>query len=155
MGRFGGMLLKGSGQASREVDDRLNPGGRIASAKLAELVQLTLVVDGAIVDLRHYAERQRAFGAGERLATAGILLAGGEAESAEALLWQLADPIEASASGFRSYACVPLHDLDGAPLGRIVALQRGQRAFDGHDIKILRMVADIVADLIRDPQLAS
>jgi GAF domain-containing protein len=153
--RFGGMLLKGSRQASWEVDDRLNPGGRIACVKLAELVQLTLVADGAIVDLRHYAERQRALGVPERLTTAGILLAGGEAEPSEALLWQLADPIEASASGFRSYACVPLHDLDGAPLGRVVALQRGQRAFDGHDLKILRTVADIVADLTRRPQPAS
>ncbi len=155
MGRFGGMLLKGSGTASWEAEDGLNPGGRIASAKLAELVQLTLVADGAIVDLRHYAERQRAFAAAERLTTAGILLAGGEAEASEALLWRLADPIEASASGFQSYACVPFHDVDGAPLGRIVALQRGQRAFDGHDLKILRTVADIVADLTRQPQLAS
>ena len=155
MGRFGGMLLKGSSRASWEADERLNTGGRIASAKLAALVQLTLVADGAIVDLRHYAERQRALGAAERLTTAGILLAGGEAEPSEALLWQLADPIEASASGFQSYACVPLQDVDGTPLGRIVAIQRGQRVFDGHDLGILRTVADVVADLIRRPQLAS
>ncbi|AQR75507.1 hypothetical protein BXU08_19240 [Sphingomonas sp. LM7] len=111
-------------------------------------MQLTLVSDAAIIDLRPYAERRRAIGAAERLETAGILISGGEAEFSERLLWQLADPIDASASGFQSYAGVPLHDADGAPLGRIVALQRRQRAFDGHDLKILRTVADIVADLI-------
>jgi hypothetical protein len=149
VGRFGGMLLKGSGYASPEVERDLNPGGRIAATKLAELVQLTLVADAAIIDLRPYAERQRATGGAERLETAGILLSGGEAETSEALLWQLADPIDASASGFQSYACVPLHDDDGAPLGRIVAIQRGQRVFDGHDLKILRTVAGIVAALVR------
>ncbi|ATY34182.1 GAF domain-containing protein [Sphingomonas psychrotolerans] len=137
------------------ADDGLNPAGAVASARLAELVQLTLAADGAIIDLRAYAERQRALGAPERLKTAGILLAGGEAELSETLLWRIADPVEAGASGFQSYACVPLHDLDGAPLGRIVAIQRGQRLFDGHDLKILRTVADIVADLTRQPQLAS
>lgn len=118
-------------------------------------MQLTLVTDGAIVDLRHYATRQRAIGASERLDTAGVLIAGGVTESSEALLWQLADPVEAGALGFQSYACVPLHDVDGAPLGRIVALQRSQRQFDGHDLKILRTAGDIVSDLIRQPQLAN
>jgi GAF domain-containing protein len=137
------------------VEDGLNPGGRIASAGLAGLVQLTLAADGAIIDLRHYAERQRALGKPERLSTSGVLLAGGETESSETLLWQLADPVEAGANGFQSYAGVPLHDADGALLGRIVALHRGQRLFDGHDLKILRTVADIVVDLIDRPQRAS
>ena len=156
MGLFGGMNLKRSDYASQgqAVADP-GPAARIASARLAELVQLTLVADGAIIDLRHYATRQRAVDAPERLETAGVLMAGGAAESSEALLWQLADPIEASALGFQSYACVPLHDLDGTPLGRIVAIQRRQRQFDGHDLKILRTVGDIVADLIRQPQLAN
>jgi GAF domain-containing protein len=149
------MLLRGSEQAAREAEDGLNADGGVASARLAELVQLTLAADGAIVDLRPYAERQRALGAGERLQTAGLLIAGGAAETSEALLWQIADPVAAGASGFQSYAGVPLHGLDGAALGRIVALQRGQRVFDGHDLKILRTVADIVADLIRAPQPAS
>jgi GAF domain-containing protein len=149
------MLLRGSGQASWEAKDGLRPRGRVASARLVELIQLTLVADAAIVDLRPYAERQRAIGAAEHLETAGILLSGGEAETSEALLWRFADPIEASANGFQSYACVPFHDADGASLGRIVAMQRGQRVFDGHDLKILRTIADIVADLIRQPQLAS
>lgn len=118
-------------------------------------MQLTLVADGAIIDLRHYATRQRALGVPERLDTAGVLMAGGMTETSEALLWELADPVEAGALGFQSYACVPLHDADGSPLGRIVAIQRGQRRFDGHDLKILRSVADIVADLIRQPQLAN
>ncbi|MDV3457501.1 hypothetical protein RZN05_10940 [Sphingomonas sp. HF-S4] len=130
-------------------------GGRIAVARLAELVQLTLVADAAIIDLRAYAERQRAIGAAECLETAGILLPGGKTEFAEAMLWQLADPIEAGANGFSSYAGAPLHDADGALLGRIVALQRGQRSFDGHDLKILRTVADIVTDLLAPPQPAS
>jgi GAF domain-containing protein len=155
VGRFGGIPLKGSGYASPEAADDLNPGRRIASAKLAELVQLTLVSDGAIIDLRAYAERQRAIGASERLETAGMLLSGGATETSEALLWQLADPVEAGSYGFQSYAGVPLQDLDGEPLGRIVAIQRSQRTFDGHDLKILRTVADIVADLIRNPQRAS
>ena len=155
MGRFGGMLLRGSGQTSWQAKGDLHPRGRVASARLAELIQLTLVADAAIVDLRPYAERQRASGATEYLDTAGILLTGGKAESSEALLWRLADPIEARASGFQSYACVPFHDADGTTLGRIVAMQRGQRVFDGHDLKILRTVADIAADLIRQPQLAS
>jgi len=154
MRRVGGMFLRGSRQASWE-EGGLNPGGALASARLAELVQLTLVSDGAIIDLRHYAERQRALGAAERPTTAGLLLAGGEAEASEALLWRLADPIEASANGFQSYAGIPLHDADGTLLGRVVALQRGQRMFDGHDLKILRTVADIVANLIGQPQLAS
>ncbi len=156
MGRTGGDALKGSEYASQgEAAADLRPGAPIASARLAELVQLTLVADGAIIDLRHYATRQRATGASERLETAGVLMAGGAAETSEALLWQLADPIEAGALGFQSYACVPLHDVDGARLGRIVAIQRGQRQFDGHDLKILRIVADIVADLIRQHQLAN
>jgi GAF domain-containing protein len=155
VGRFGGLLLRGHGSASQGAADDLLAGGRVATAKLAELVQLTLVADAAIIDLRTYAERQRAIGGAERLGTAGILMSGGEAEFAEALLWQLADPIEAGAHGFQSYAGAPLHDADGAPLGRIVALQRGQRSFDGHDLKILRTVADIVADLVGQPQLAS
>lgn len=150
-----GIALKGSDYASRETAAGLRPGARIASAKLAELVQLTLVADGVIIDLHHYAIRQRATGASERLETAGVLIAGGATESSEALLWRLADPVEAGALGFQSYACVPLHDVDGAPLGRIVAIQRGQRQFDGHDLKILRTVADIVADLIRQPQFAN
>jgi GAF domain-containing protein len=155
VGRFGGMLLRGSGQTSWQAKGGLQPRGRVASARLAELVQLTLVADAAIVDLRPYAERQRATGAAEHLETAGILLSGGEAETSEVLLWRMADPIEASANGFQSYAGVPFHDNDGALLGRIVAMQRGQRVFDGHDLKILRTVADIVADMIRQPQLAS
>jgi hypothetical protein len=150
--RFGGMSLRGQKQAFRQADGGLDPGSRIASARLAELVQLTLVADGAIIDLRHYAERQRALGMAELLGTAGLLIAGGGTESSEALLWQLADPVEAGANGFQSYAGVPLHDIDGALLGRIVALQRGQRMFDGHDLKILRTVADIVADLVGGPQ---
>ncbi|NIJ19352.1 hypothetical protein FHS95_001021 [Sphingomonas naasensis] len=156
MGRFGGMILKGPQPASqREAAAELPAGGRIASARLAELVQLTLVADGVIIDLRHYAERQRATGDGERLDTAGILLAGGAAESSEELLWQLADPVAVGKLGFQAYAAVPLHDIDGTPLGRIVAIQRGQRQFDGHDLKILRTAADLVADLIRQPQLAN
>lgn|GEM_PF-6176234 len=156
MGRFGGIILKGPQPASpREAAAELPAGGRIASARLAELVQLTLVADGVIIDLRHYAERQRATGENERLETTGILLAGGAAESSEALLWQLSDPVAAGKLGFQSYASVPLHDLDGMPLGRIVAIQRGQRQFDGHDLKILRTAADLVADLIRRPQLAN
>ncbi|KRC81684.1 hypothetical protein ASE13_04715 [Sphingomonas sp. Root241] len=150
------MNLKRSDYASpREAIADPRPAARIASARLAELVQLTLVADGAIIDLRRYATRQRTIGAPERLETAGVLMAGGLPESSEALLWQLADPIEAGALGFQSYACVPLQDVDGAPLGRIVAIQRGQRQFDGHDLKILRTVADIVTDLIRQPQLAN
>ena len=98
MGRFGGMLLRGSGQASWEAKDGLRPRGRVASARLVELIQLTLVADAAIVDLRPYAERQRAIGAAEHLETAGILLSGGEAETSEALLWRFSDPIEASAN---------------------------------------------------------
>ena len=105
----------------REAVADPRPAARIASTRLAELVQLTLVADGAIIDLRRYATRQRMTGAPERLETAGVLMAGGLAESSEALLWQLADPIEAGALGFQSYACVPLQDVDGAPLGRIVA----------------------------------
>jgi GAF domain-containing protein len=156
VGRFGGVNLKRSDYASQgEAVADPRPAARIASARLAELVQLTLVADGAIIDLRHYATRQRAIGASERLETAGVLMAGGATEFSEALLWQLADPVEAGALGFQSYACVPLHDVDGAPLGRIVAIQRRQRQFDGHDLKILRTVGDIVADLIRQPQLAS
>lgn len=133
----------------------LRGGAGTASAGLAELIQLTLVVDGAIIDLHHYAARQRAIDASERLGTAGLLMAGGAAESSEALLWRLADPVEAAKHGFQSYAGVPVHDTDGAPLGRIVAIQRGQRQFDGHDLKILRTVADIVAELIRQPHLAN
>lgn len=156
MGRSGGIVLKGPQPASRrEAAAELPAGGRIASARLAELVQLTLVADGVIIDLRHYAERQRATGSAERLESTGILLAGGAAESSEALLWQLSDPVEAGKLGFQSYASVLLHDLDGMPLGRIVAIQRGQRQFDGHDLKILRTAADLVADLIRQPQLAN
>ena len=72
--------MKGSGYASpREAEIDLHAGARTASARLAELVQLTLVADGAIIDLHHYAQRQRAFDAPERLGTAGILLAGGAA----------------------------------------------------------------------------
>jgi GAF domain-containing protein len=156
VGRTGGTSLKGSEFASRgEAAADLRPGAPVASARLAELVQLTLVADGAIIDLHNYAVRQRAIGAPERLDTAGVLMAGGAVETSEALLWKLADPVEAGALGFQSYACVPLHDVDGALLGRIVAIQRGQRQFDGHDLKILRTVADIVADLIHQPQLAN
>lgn len=156
MGRTGGIALKGSEYASQgEAAAELRPGAPVASARLAELIQMTLVADGAIIDLHNYAIRQRAIGASERLETAGVLMAGGAVEFSETLLWQLADPVEAGKLGFQSYACVPLHDVDGAPLGRIVAIQRGQRQFDGHDLKILRTVADIVADLIRQPQLAN
>lgn len=156
MGHSGGIALKGSDYASPgEAAAGLRTAAGTASARLAELVQLTLVADGAIIDLHHYAQRQRAIGAPERLGTAGILLSGGVAEGSETLLWQLADPIAAATNGFQSYAGVPVHDSDGAPLGRIVAIQRGQRQFDGHDLKILRTVADIVAELIRQPQLAS
>lgn len=155
VGHSGGIALKGSEYASPEVATDLPAGARTASARLAELIQLTLVADGAIIDLHHYAQRQRAIGAPERLATAGLLLAGGTAEASEPPLWQLADPIAAATHGFQSYAGVPVHDTDGTPLGRIVAIQRGQRQFDGHDLKILRTVADIVAELIRQPQLAN
>jgi GAF domain-containing protein len=155
VGHSGGILLKGSEYASPEAGIALHAGARTASAKLAELVQLTLVADGAIIDLHHYAQRQRAIGVPERLGTAGVLLAGGAAEASEPLLWQLADPVAAGANGFQSYAGVPVHDADGTPLGRVVAIQRGQRQFDGHDLKILRTVADIVAELIRQPQLAN
>jgi hypothetical protein len=148
--------LKGPQPASPQAAAAdFHQGGRATTARLAELVQLTLVADGVVIDLRHYAERQRGMDAFERLETAGILLAGGAFESSEALLWQLADPVEAAALGFQSYAAVPLHDVDGTPLGRVVAVQRGQRQFDGHDLKILRTVAEIVADLIRQPQLAN
>jgi GAF domain-containing protein len=149
------MIVRRSESASPEAAGDLRGGAGAASAGLAELIQLTLVVDGAIIDLHHYAARQRAIGASERLGTAGLLVAGGAAESSETLLWQIADPVEAARHGFQSYAGVPVHDTDGAPLGRIVAIQRGQRQFDGHDLKILRTVADIVAELLRQPQLAN
>ena len=154
MGRFGGMIKVGASVTPKAVD-AFEFGGRITVARLAELVQLTLVADAAIIDLRPYAERQRAIGAAEYLETGGILLPGGKPEFAEAMLWQLADPIEAGANGFPSYAGAPLHDAGGALLGRVVALQRGQRSFDGHDLKILRTVADIVADLVERSQPAS
>lgn len=123
-----------------------------ASSRIAELVQLALDADVAILDLHGYSERQRATGAIEALSTSGafrVLELGGPA----AELSRLADPLEASARGFRSYAAVPIRE-DGIVLGRVAVLAREAREFDASAVKLMRTAADLAADLLIQARLA-
>lgn len=145
-----GKIMASSGYATRGAGpEDLFAHASIASAHLSAMLRLALDVDAAIVDLRPYAERQRAIGATEKLRTEGAFLALDLSRPSEEQLWRLADPMEAHAQGFASYAGVPIRDEDNLLLGQIAAIANDGRAFDDRAMKTMRAAADLVAELLR------
>lgn len=112
------------------------------------MIRLALDLDAAIIDLRPYAERQRATNAIERLRTEGTFLTLDLSNPTEEQLWQIADPIEAHRQGVASYASVPIRDEDDMLLGHVTVIASDGRTFEAQAMQTMRAAAELVAALL-------
>lgn len=150
MAYAGGRKVASSGYPAQGAGlDELRAHASVASTRLSTLLRHALDADAVIIDLRSYAERQRAIGAIEKLRTEGTFLSLDLSQPSEEQLWRLADPMEAHLQGFASYAGVPIRDEDDLPLGQIAVIANDGRSFDERAMKTLRAAADLITELLR------
>jgi len=109
------------------------PGDLSTLEEVARFVQLYLGCELALVSVA---------GSGGTVASRGDTVGTDEFDAAS-----LSDPMLAHKRGMRFYAGLPVRDADGQHLGTMAAMDSAERALSGDELTMLRMVAQVAADL--------